>query len=793
LGWIVLVGLVAVLGVAFSGVVLARRQQRAHHATLNERRRAESTGAAKAELQHPVVDLSNCLGCGSCVRACPEEGVLELLHGQAVVVRGSGCVGTASCERECPTGAITVQLADLATRRDVPVVDEGLEAVGRPGLFLAGEVTAHALVKTAVDHGVLVARRAAERAAERTAGAAPFADDAAEQDAADDDAADGGLLDLVVVGAGPGGLACALEARRLGLRFRVLERERDLGGTVARYPRRKLVATQPIDLPLFGRLSARSYAKEELIALWKQLASEHELPIACGETFEGVDADGSGAFTVRRAGGGAVRATSVCLAIGRRGLPRQLGVPGEELGKVAYSLLDADGYTGRRILVVGGGDSAVEAALGLAARGVNEVTLSYRRSAFFRLKPSNERRIAAAAEEGRVRVLFDSRVTAIEADRVHLEVAAPPLESAPSLARDARGTAQHGGDATVTVAASAASVETLALRNDDVFVMVGGTPPVAQLEAAGVSFDPGLRATPPVLGEQGTGLVRALGAGFAIALFGAAFALWHADYYFLPAWERAAHPKHDLLRPGLGLGLWLGVASIALVLANLLYVVRRSPNFRLSVGSLASWMTVHVATGVLALLTALVHAGLHTRDTVGGAALWALVALFATGAIGRYLYAWVPRAANGRELELAELKGRLARIAEGFDRVDPRLATLVRDELGELVERRQWRATLPARLLALAGAETGLRRLVRRVRDEGRASGLSVDQVEEVVALARRSHRSALMTAHLDDLRAIMSGWRWLHRWGALAMIALVVLHVVYALAYGAHLFGGAS
>jgi len=202
LGWIVLVGLVAVLGVAFSGVVLARRQQRAHHATLNERRRAESTGAAKAELQHPVVDLSNCLGCGSCVRACPEEGVLELLHGQAVVVRGSGCVGTASCERECPTGAITVQLADLATRRDVPVVDEGLEAVGRPGLFLAGEVTAHALVKTAVDHGVLVARRAAERAAERTAGAAPFADDAAEQDAADDDAADGGLLDLVVVGAG---------------------------------------------------------------------------------------------------------------------------------------------------------------------------------------------------------------------------------------------------------------------------------------------------------------------------------------------------------------------------------------------------------------------------------------------------------------------------------------------------------------------------------------------------------------------------------------------------------------
>lgn len=774
MGWIVLVALVAAFGVALTGVVLARRGQRAQHATLNERQRAERTGAARAELQHPVVDLSNCLGCGSCVRACPEEGVLEMLHGQAVVVRGSGCVGTRSCERECPTGAISVQVADLGTRRDVPVLDEGLEAVGRPGLFLAGEVTAHALVKTAVDHGVLVAQRAAERA-----------DTGALTDADSDD-----VLDLVVVGAGPGGLACALEARRLGLRFVVLERERDLGGTVARYPRRKLVATQPIDLPLFGRLAARSYAKEELIALWKQLATEHDLPIVCGETFEGVDAAADGTHAVRTATG-VLHTRSVCLAIGRRGVPTRLGVEGEDLPKVAYSLLDADGYTGRRILVVGGGDSAVEAALGLAARGVNEVTLSYRRSAFFRLKPSNERRITSAIEDGRVRVVFDSRVTHIAADRVELEVAPQPLESAPSLAREQRRAIEVGGDGRIAVAQGALSASPLTLRNDDVFVMIGGTLPIDQLEAAGVSFDPSLREAPAVLGEQGTGLVRALGAGFAIALLGLLFTLWHADYYALPAHERAAHAKHDLLRPGLGLGLWLGVASIGFVLLNLLYVVRRSPRFRLSVGSLANWMTVHVATGVLALLTALVHAGMHTRDTVGGTALWALVALFATGAIGRYLYAWVPRAANGRELELAELKGRLARAAEGFERVEPRLATLVRDELVELVERRQWRASLPARVLALVGAETGLRRLLARVRVEGRASGLAEDQLEEVVALARRSHRSALATAHLDDLRAIMSGWRWLHRWGSLAMLALVVLHVVYALAYGAHLFGG--
>lgn len=796
MGWTVLIALVSILGVALFGVLAQRRARRGEHGTLVERRRAEHTGAATAELQHPVVDLSNCLGCGSCVRACPEEGVLELLHGQAVVVRGSGCVGTAACARECPTGAITVTLTDLSTRRDVPVLGEGLEAVGQEGLFLAGEVTAHALVKTAVDHGVLVAGEVAERI-----------DDLDACGALDDDP---DLFDLVIVGAGPGGLACALEAQRVGLRFCVIEREHDVGGTVARYPRRKLVATQPIDLPLHGRLPARTYLKEELIDLWRSLVVDHELPVETGVTYEGVARDADGAFTVAVSGvggsGGVRRARHVCLAIGRRGLPRRLDVPGEELGKVAYSLLDADAYQSRRILVVGGGDSAVEAALGLTARGANEVTLSYRRPDFFRLKPSNERRLAEAMASGRVDVLFESEVVAIEEGVVRLSVpagsgssgAAGGGASVPSLVRGGPGRVPLKASNTdaaprpiATATASNGARAELVLRNDDVFVMAGGTPPIAQLEAAGVSFDPTLRAPAPELGEQGTGLVRALGAGLAIALFGLAFALWHRDYYLLPMLERATHHKHDLLRPGLGLGLWLGVGSIALIGANLAYLVRRSPRFKFQFGSLASWMTVHVATGVLALLTAVMHSGLEARDTPGGHALWALVAIFATGVVGRYLYAWVPRAANGRELELAEVNGRLARLAEGFDRVDPRLAALVRDEIGGLVEQRQWHTSLPARLLALVGAESGLRRLVRRVREEGAASGLAADQIDEVVALARRAHRSALATAHLDDLRGLMASWRWLHRWGAVLLVALIALHVVYALAYGAHLFGG--
>jgi len=734
--WVLLIALTAGLGAAFAALVARRRELRGIQTTLGERQRAIDVGAHKAELQYPVIDLSRCLGCGTCVRACPEDGVLALVHGQAAVVRGAHCVGTAACARECPTGAITVTLADLAERRDVPVLKEHLEAIGRPGLFLAGEVTAHALVKTAVDHGVLVAAEVAQRS--RTSAVA-----------APDE------LDLVIVGAGPAGLAAALEAKRQGLRFEVIDQETEAGGTVARYPRRKLVLTQPIELPLHGRLAKRSYAKEELIELWRRLVQQHQLPVRLRTTFEGLTARPDGGFEVR-AGGAVTRARHVCIAVGRRGVPKRLGVPGEERPNVAYSLLDADSYVDRDVLVVGGGDSAIEAALGLAANGSNRVVLSYRREALVRVKPKNQTRFDAACEQGSIRAAFGTHVERI-------------------------------ADGAVELRHSDGAIERIA--NDDVLVMAGGTPPLGLLEASGVSFDPALREQAPELGEQGTGLVRAVGAAFALALFALAFALWQRDYYGLAPIDRPAHSKHDLLRPGLGLGLGFGIAGATLIAANLAYILRRSGRW-MRFGSLTRWMTVHVATGVLAFLCVLLHAAFAPRDTVGGQAFWLILGLLATGALGRYLYAYVPRAANGRELELAEVRGRLARLADGFERVNPSIAALVRDGVGELVERRQWRTSLPARLAALFGAERGLRRLVRDLRAAGFGAGLAPSQVEAAVVLTRQAHRSALVAAHLEDLRGLLASWRWLHRWGALLLVLLIALHVVYALLYGAHFFG---
>jgi thioredoxin reductase/Pyruvate/2-oxoacid:ferredoxin oxidoreductase delta subunit len=741
MSWTLLTALVLALGLALL-VGLHRRAELARMARrVKERERTVRQGLSGAQLQYPVVDLSRCLGCATCVAVCPEGGVLEIVHGQAVVVNGARCQGISACERECPVGAIAVTVANLAERRDVPALTPDLEAAGSPGLFLAGEITAHSLIKTAVEHGTAVANRVARRVADEGAN---------------------GALDLCIVGAGPAGLACSLEAKRLGLSFVTIDQAEGPGGTVAKYPRRKLVVTQPVDLPLHGRLDRRAYEKEELVELWERIAAEQELPLRGGEVFEGLERSERGTYLVRTQSG-AIEAHNVCLAIGRRGTPRRLGVPGEDLPKVAYSLLDAGSYQGRRILVVGGGDSAVETALGLAEQPGNRVTLSYRKEAFFRIRQRSDERLAAAVEQGKLELLLRSEVRAIHPDSVELALHGPGMPPA-------------------TV-----------IPNDEVFVMAGGTPPFELLERAGVSFDPALRPPPEEIGEQGTGLLQALAAGFALALCALVWAVWHADYYALPAELRPSHAKHAFLRPGMGAGLWLGIAATALIAVNLAYLLRRSPRLRARAfkwGSLEHWMTSHVATGILAFLFATLHAAMNPRDTVGGRAYLALLVLLVTGAIGRYLYAWVPRAANGRELELEEVKLRLARMSEALEGGRKSFQEAARDEVLELIERRQWKGSFLGRLSALVGLRFDLREALARIERHGREQGVEPEQVAETLAIARRAHATALMAAHYEDLRAVLGTWRWLHRWVALLMVLLLALHVVYALTYGPYLEG---
>ncbi|MDF1800555.1 MAG: NAD(P)-binding domain-containing protein [Planctomycetota bacterium] len=795
LPYLPLLAVVGALGLILS-VRALRRGELGHMASaLDERRRLSAAGAAEAQLAHPVIDLSRCLGCGTCVAVCPEEGVLSLVHGQAAVVRGSACRGISACERECPVGAVTVTLANLEQREDVPRLaaigasSNQLAVPGRPGLFLAGEVTAHGLIRRAMEHGIEVAEAVAARA-ERPAGSRVRAGRQLEGSHAT--GSSGGarepapsVVELVIVGAGPAGLACALAAREAGVDLRLFDQASSLGGAVARYPRRKLVLTEPVRLPGFGRLGARSYVKEELVELWHDLGARAKLELEGGRTLvaiEGVEASGAElpAAPLPRTGPAdppryrltfehgsgereVIEAANVCLALGRGGTPRRLGVPGEDLPKVSYSLQDAGAFTDRRVLVVGGGEAAVEAALALAEVSTARVTLVHRRSAFPRIAPSKERALTAAVADGRLRLCLETEVASIEPGFVRLE--------------DATGAGFH-------------------LPNDDVLALVGGRPPFELLRGAGVRFEPepgpALRASAaapgPSTGARPT--LKLLTRAVLVASFLAVPAfLWvQRDYYGLATDDRPLHALHDLLRPGAGLGLGAGLLGLGLVLVNLAYLARRLAPPGLRLGSLTSWMRSHIFTGLMAPLIVLLHAGLAPRQTVGGHALWALCVLVVTGAIGRYFYAFLPRAANGRELALGEVKDLLGEEAQGAtDGARRELAT----EAMELVRERQWGGSLAARFAAVVGVRRDLRRFEARVRAR------CGDEAEDLVVLARLAYRRALLVAHLEDLRGLVSAWRYLHRWVAFLMVVLTVLHVVHATAFGAVLgelsgwFGG--
>jgi thioredoxin reductase (NADPH) len=654
------------------------------------------------------------------------------------VIDGGRCVGVAACERECPVGAVVVEIANLEHRHDVPLLDEQLQSPHAIGLFLAGEVTAHALIKKAVEHGTAVANSAADRSKE-----------SAHQ--GDDE-----LLDLLVVGAGPAGLAATLQAQHLGLCCELLDQEQDIGGTVARYPRDKLVLSQPFDLPLHGPMGARTYRKQELIELWTNLASEHQLPFQGGEQLLAVTEREAGGFTVTT-NVRSRQANTECLALGRRGTPRQLSIPGEDLAKVAYDLLDARSFSNRHILVVGGGDSAVEAALGLSTQPGNTITLSYRREEFTRLRDRNQSELERARTDGKLTVVLNSKVTLISSGTVVLEI---------------DGAIGENG-------------RVVELPNENVFIMIGGVPPVELLGRCGVSFDPAERPAPRVRREQGSGVARALTIAFTMTLVALLFAVAQADYYLLPQDLRPAHEKHEWLRPGFGLGL--GIAAVLFILVNQAYLLCRVGLLGMRFGSLAGWMTVHVATGNLALLCAMLHSTMSPKNTVGGHDFWALAALMVTGAIGRYLYAWVPRAANGRALALDEVRLRVQRLPEHHSEEHRAFGTQVRDEVLSLMSARQWRGSFAGRAFAFFGMQRDLRRTFATVRSGGRAQGIPAEVIAMDVRLTRQARSGALSVAHFEDLRALLSTWRYLHRWVAPLMVMLTALHIVFALFYRAN------
>lgn len=384
---------------AVLAVYLRLRRRRETHAA-HVWREAREAGLTEPVSLHPVVDPTICMGSGACTRACP-EGALGIVNGKAHLVNPTVCIGHGACAATCPVEAITLVFGTERRGVDIPYVKPNFET-NVNGIFIAGELGGMGLIRKAAEQG----RQAIETISRQRAPE--------------------GWLDVVIVGAGPAGISATLGAMEAGLRFMTIEQEESLGGTVYHYPRNKIVMTQPVHLPLAGKVKMGEISKEALLEFWSGIVGRHRVPIRYGERLEAIVSDGTG-YRVRTTRG-EHRTRNILLAIGRRGTPRQLGVPGEDLPKVVYRLVDPEQYRGRHVLVVGGGDSAIEAAVSLAAEPGTPVTLSYRGEAFGRVKVKNRDRLAEAQGAGRLEVLLSSAVRVIEPERVILDTAAGPAE-----------------------------------------------------------------------------------------------------------------------------------------------------------------------------------------------------------------------------------------------------------------------------------------------------------------------------------------------------------------------------
>lgn len=375
-------------------VIYMRKLKKASEEVEAKIEQAKQDGLFEPVSLHPVIDLNTCIGSAACVAACPEQDILGLIRGKASLVNASNCVGHGACFHSCPVEAISLVIGTEKRGVDLPHVNPDFES-NVPGIYIAGELGGMGLIKNSVEQG---------QAAVESMIRSGFPKDP-------------DTLDLVVVGAGPAGISATLTATKHKLNVVTLEQD-SLGGTVFTFPRSKIVMTAPMDLPLHGKVKLFDTSKSELLDLWNDVLSKNNIQIREHAKVEEIRMTKQG-FEVETRGGELFRTKRVLLAIGRRGSPRKLGIPGEDSEKVAYRLLEPELIHGEYVMVVGGGDSAIEAALSLMDH--NQVTLSYRKDAFARIKPKNREKILAAIDEQKLHCAFLTNPVRIEPDAVVLK------------------------------------------------------------------------------------------------------------------------------------------------------------------------------------------------------------------------------------------------------------------------------------------------------------------------------------------------------------------------------------
>ena len=711
--------LVAVLYLAF----------RVRRGLENRRAKHKLAEAVRLELHiptslHPVIDPDICIGSGSCVSACPEGKILGVVNGVATLLNASKCIGHGKCAAECPVDAIKLVFGSEERGVELPEVDQYFET-SRPGVHIVGELAGMGLIKNALVQGLQVAARLKETTDRQAKGAG---------------------VDVVIVGAGPAGIATAVGCRAAGLTYALVEQD-TVGGTVAHYPRQKLVMTETVDLPYYGKFGQKMIRKENLVSSFQDVMAKAGVEVHEKTKVTGIEGERD-AFWVTT-DRGVLSARRVVLAIGRRGTPRKMGVAGEDLEKVTYRLVDARQYGGRKVLVVGGGDSALEAAIQLAEESDAAVGISYRRPEFARCRPLNKQRMDALIESGRVTPYMSTEVVAVEPDSVALK----------------NGVVQK-------------------IPNDFVIACLGGELPNEFLKSMGVSIrkhhgdkamaNPALGGRPAAKreGRIATALFFLLGTALVVALIAVGY-----KYYLLPRALRYRAPQHAFLKPSGTWGHGVGIVATMFMLLNFVYPIRKRLRWFKGRGSIAPWLRFHVFVGIMSPLVILFHTAFQWGNQLASTTYISVVIVVTTGLIGRYFYGWV-RLSPDDTARAKALEGHLAAFAErvpaGWQEYARTTEPALAHVLSIIADKKAAPRSLPRLFVSLPGdalrGGRGLRAARRLFLEKGAHREFSTE-VRDLVRLRTkiRFHR---------QLKRLMAGWRSLHVVLAVVLLALIGMHV---------------
>jgi thioredoxin reductase/ferredoxin len=677
---------------------------------------------------YPVIDPDVCIGSLACLRACPED-VLGIVGGVGRLVHADQCIGHGKCAVECPVGAITLKMGTATRGVELPEVDTFFES-SRPGVHIVGELGGMGLIKNAISQGTQAARRLAETCPR--GGPGP---------------------DVVVVGAGPAGLSTAFALQAAGLTYRIFD-QGTVGGTIANYPRQKIVMTEKVKVALAGSIGRATISKEALLQSLQKAIANNGVKVEEGIKVERIEGE-DGAFVVHTSAG-PVTARKVVLATGRRGTPRKLGVPGEERSKVCYALIDPDQYRKKRVLVVGAGDSALEAAAQLAEEAQADVTISYRGDSFARARDANRKRVEALEARKRLKILFGSEVKGVYENEVVLVHKELPVR----------------------------------LPNDYVIVLIGGELPTEFLKKAGVDLvkyhgKTIVRPLPEVRDELHPSFLRRHRAAVLYVILGAAVVAylwlkgWH--YYVLAPAARRASPLHRSLKPAGPWGHGVGVVATAFMLSNFLYAARKRWDSLRRVGRLRAWLHFHVFVGFMSSPVIAFHAAFQSRNLLASGTAVALLIVVVTGIVGRFIYGMVPSV----EGQVEELEGLAAKFDRTRDRARPILENSRNRERVEavldLATREVPKGSLLLLVVRVPWSALVLRFRLWRVRRHLPDRDAAARFRESLVRL----NRIRFQIGFYNGLRGLLRVWRVFHASLAIFLVLVMAAHIGLSLYLG--------